>query len=77
MMNGTLRLLQHSRNIEGQGIATKLFNYLISTYPDRKWSLSCDYDNPRAKKLYERLGFKWTEDIELYGHQYLHMVYSK
>ncbi|RNM43476.1 GNAT family N-acetyltransferase, partial [Staphylococcus aureus] len=30
-----------------------------------------------AKKLYERLGFKWTEDIELYGHQYLHMVYSK
>ena len=40
----------------GQGIATKLFNYLIST-PDRKWSLSCDYDNPRAKKLYERLGF--------------------
>ena len=60
----------------GQGIATKLFNYLIATYPDTKWSLSCDYDNPRAKKLYERLGFKWTEDVELYGHQYLHMVYS-
>lgn len=60
----------------GQGIATQLFEYLIKHYPDKKWSLSCDYDNPKARKLYERLGFEWVEDINLYGHNYLHMVYQ-
>ncbi|RIL71321.1 N-acetyltransferase [Staphylococcus devriesei] len=59
----------------GQGIATQLFEYLINSYPNYKWSLSCDYDNPKARKLYEWLGFIWTEDINLYGHNYLHMVY--
>jgi len=60
----------------GQRIATQLFEHLIDTYPNRKWSLNCDYDNPKARKLYERLGFKWVEDIDLYGHNYLHMIHQ-
>ncbi|MFO8069481.1 MAG: GNAT family N-acetyltransferase [Alkalibacterium sp.] len=35
--------------------------------------LNVDHDNPRAKQLYERQGFKKTGEIVLAGHRYDHM----
>lgn len=66
-----------SPDYRGQGIATQLFKHLITEDPNKKWSLNCDYDNKKALKLYKQLGFKWVEDINLYGHDYLHMIYKR
>lgn len=35
--------------------------------------LNVDHDNPRAKKLYERQGFKKTGEVVIAGHRYDHM----
>ena len=64
-----------SPDYRGQGIATQLLEHLITTSFNKKWSLNCDYNNEKALKLYKQLGFKWVEDINLYGHDYLHMIY--
>ena len=48
--------------------------YLHEMYPEKKWSLNCDYDNEKALGLYEKLGFKTVSDIDLYGHLYRHMI---
>ena len=60
----------------GQGIATQLLKYVISTHAHEKWGLNCDYDNNnnKARHLYHKLGFKEDATIRLYGHQYFHMT---
>lgn len=60
----------------GRGIATQLFEFLLNQYPEYKWSLNCDYANPQAEKLYRRIGFEHESDIDLYGHDYKHMVFK-
>ncbi|MEJ7180476.1 GNAT family N-acetyltransferase, partial [Staphylococcus capitis] len=59
------------------GIATQLMTYLLEKYPEKKWSLNCDYDNEKALNLYKKLGFKTVNDIDLYGHLYRHMIKYK
>lgn len=61
-------------DFRGQGIATQLFKHLIETDVNAIWSLNCDYENEGALKLYQKLGFKDVGDIELYGHNYHHMI---
>lgn len=59
-----------------QGIATKLISYMIQQQPTLVWSLNCDKYNEQAFKLYHKLGFKYEDDINLYGHDYYHMIYQ-
>jgi len=42
---------------KGRGIATELINQMVEL-TDGKLSLHVDLDNKRARKLYEKLGFK-------------------
>ncbi len=58
----------------GKGIATQLMKAVIEDPKYRKISLSCDLVNTGAMLLYERLGFKREGKIDLYGHDYYHMV---
>ncbi|MBU5676129.1 pyridoxal-phosphate dependent enzyme [Alkaliphilus sp. MSJ-5] len=51
---------------KGRGIATELINQIIEL-TDGKLSLHVDLDNKRARKLYEKLGFKTA---------YYRMIYS-
>lgn len=60
----------------GRGIATQLFEALIESDPDARWSLNVDKENPKALRLYERIGFEVAGEINLYGHDYYHMVYG-
>ena len=51
----------------GKGLGTKLIDYLISNAPiqkDEKVILDVSFINPKAQKLYERLGFKVTKKNE-------------
>ncbi|MEZ5021817.1 MAG: GNAT family N-acetyltransferase [Chitinophagales bacterium] len=53
--------------ITGKGLGTKLIHYLIdsvSIKPDEKTILDVSFINPKAQKLYERLGFKVTKKKE-------------
>lgn len=61
----------------GRGIATQLFQALIDTDADALWSLNVDVANPKAYRLYERIGFVVDSEIDLYGHDYYHMVYKR
>lgn len=61
----------------GKGIATQLMYHVIEEYKDKKLSLSCDFENSGAYKLYQKLGFETEEVIDLYGHTYHHMVINK
>lgn len=51
----------------GKGIGTKILNNLIieSEETAKKINIHVEYNNP-ALKLYERLGFKKTDDTEVY-----------
>lgn len=50
-----------------KGYATALMNKLISIYQnDRKKVLCLFYDNPKAGKIYNRLGFKTTGAWDMY-----------
>lgn len=61
----------------GKGIATQLMHYIIEEHRDKKLSLSCDYENNGAYQLYQRLGFETEGTIDLYGHEYRHMIINK
>lgn len=58
----------------GRGIATQLMESVIHHSKSYKLSLSCDLVNTGAFRLYERLGFYSEGIIDLYGHDYYHMV---
>lgn len=61
----------------GQGIATKLLKYLLESDDGRPWGLICEIENEKALGLYQKLGFKKDEAVDLYGHEYYHMTYVK
>jgi ribosomal protein S18 acetylase RimI-like enzyme len=65
--------------IRGNGIGTKLIQFLpvIAKKHGKKFiGLNVDDDNPKAKKLYESIGFKKTGKVILEKHQYTHMKWN-
>lgn len=68
-----------SPDYRGHGIGTKL----LATLPELAKSfgksvigLNVDDANPKAKKLYERVGFHGVKKIKISGHDYLHMYWE-
>lgn len=62
---------------QGQGIAKQLFCFAeekAKTLGFSKLSLLVDFENPRAKNLYEKLGFKENEVLKVSGNTFHHMI---
>lgn len=60
----------------GQKIGSKLIHSAEKLASERKHShigLLVDLENPSAKRLYERIGFKAVNNVNLGGHQYEHL----
>lgn len=63
----------------GKGLGTQLLNFLITEYTVKRHKplgLLVDNDNPKAKKLYEILGFKKVADKTLVGKKMEHLQYA-
>lgn len=63
----------------GRQIATQLLDaakQLAAEVGEVKLGLNCDENNPKAKKLYERMGFMSMMKMQLSGHMYHHMQKS-
>lgn len=64
---------------QGKGIGKKLIEAMIEHAHSKgfdKVGLLVDVQNPSAKKLYERIGFKVVKTKNLMGGQYEHLVYE-
>lgn len=62
---------------QGKGIGSLLFKEvekLAKSKGFHQLSLNVAEDNPRAKKLYTRLGYKKDKVIEITGHEYDYMI---
>ncbi len=65
-------------NQQGKGIGSQLFEFLIDEYvvkQKKTLGLLVDYDNPKAEKLYLKLGFKIVGEKTLVGKTLKHMQY--
>lgn len=65
-----------AEKFRGQGIGTKLLEALpkIAKKNHRsKIGLAVDKKNPKAKRLYEKMGFKEVGEYQISGHNYDHM----
>src|SRR5690606_3547723 len=63
---------------QGKGLGSKLFEFLIDHYvvqQKQTLGLLVDYDNPKAEKLYLKLGFKVVGEKTLVGKRLKHMQY--
>ncbi len=63
---------------QGKGIGAELFRFLIEEYVNKQGQtlgLLVDKDNPRAKKLYLKLGFEVVGEKILAGKQLEHLQY--
>lgn len=63
-------------NMQGKGIGTKLLQYLIDEYTVKQQKivgLLVDKENPEARKLYLRMGFKSVGKKILVGHEMEHL----
>lgn len=68
-----------SKNHQGKGIGRKLIEAMIQNAQEKgfdKVGLLVDIENPSAKKLYERIGFKVVKTKNLMGGKYEHLVYE-
>lgn len=68
-----------SMNHQGKGIGRKLIEAMIHHTKEKgfdKVGLLVDVENPAAKKLYERIGFKVIKTKNLMGGQYEHLVFE-
>ncbi|PJJ84121.1 GNAT family N-acetyltransferase [Mucilaginibacter auburnensis] len=68
-----------SPSLQGQGIGSKLFQFLIDEYVykhGKTLGLLVDKQNPGAKKLYLKLGFKFVKDKMFAGKQMEHLQFS-
>jgi ribosomal protein S18 acetylase RimI-like enzyme len=66
-------------NYQGKGYGSELFKFLISEYVNKRklvLGLLVDKDNPGAKKLYLRLGFKLVGEKVLAGKAMEHLQCS-
>ena len=67
-----------SPGFQGQGIGSKILDYLIEEIAIKQnnvLGLLVDFDNPNAKKLYERKGFKVVGEKMLMNENHEHMQY--
>lgn len=65
-----------SKDHRGQGIGTIMLQYLIDEYVeknDKTLGLLVDEDNPKAKKLYKKMGFEVADKKELVGKKMEHL----
>ena len=68
-----------SPKFRGKGLGTKILTYLIEEFCQRhnqKLGLLVDNDNPKAEKLYLKLGFKKVADKTLMGKPMKHLQIS-
>lgn len=64
-------------SFQGRGIAKELFNFAEKKAKElnfRKLSLLVDFENIKAKALYDKLGFCDNEILKVSGSQFHHMV---
>ncbi|WP_300665519.1 GNAT family N-acetyltransferase [Fluviicola sp.] len=69
-----------SPNQQGKGIGTKIFQFLIEEYVEKRnetLGLLVDQDNPNAKKLYLKLGFEIAGEKTLAGKKMEHLQFKK
>lgn len=72
-----LEILSVDQQYRGHGIGKQLINATLESAKDKGFknvSLNVDYENKRAKALYERQGFITSKSIIIGEHQYYHMV---
>ena len=58
---------------QGQGLATKLIEALPRFFDVSLVGLNVDFQNQRALRLYQRLGFQIVGTTKIGSHQYHHM----
>lgn len=66
-------------NQQGKGIGTKVFQFLINEYAiqkDKTLGLLVDKSNPKAKKLYVKLGFEIVDEKILAGKKMDHLQFK-
>ncbi|HJE02630.1 MAG TPA: GNAT family N-acetyltransferase, partial [Aliarcobacter thereius] len=66
-----------SSSFQGRGIAKELFSFAEQRAKElnfKKLSLLVDFENPKAKALYEKLGFTDNDVLEVSGSQFSHMI---
>lgn len=64
---------------QGKGIGRKLIQAMIEHASEKgfdKVGLLVDVENPAAKKLYERIGFKVVKTKNLLGGKYEHLIFE-
>lgn len=64
---------------QGKGIGSKMLNHLVKEYAEKQGltlGLLVEIDNPAAKRLYERLGFKKVGEKTLVGKKMEHLQIS-
>ncbi len=61
---------------QGQGLGKRLLEFVIEEFVNKQQKtlgLLVDFENPRAKVLYEKLGFILVGEKQLLGHQLYHL----
>jgi len=70
----TLSVLE---DFQGRGIAKELFSFIEKHAKElayKKLSLLVDFDNTKALRLYEKIGFKKNSILKISNHNYHHMI---
>jgi ribosomal protein S18 acetylase RimI-like enzyme len=60
----------------GQGIGAKILQFLIDEYDGETLGLLVDEDNPNAKRLYLKLGFKSVGLKDIFGKRMEHLQFN-
>ncbi|MET7029954.1 GNAT family N-acetyltransferase [Sediminicola luteus] len=65
-----------NKSVQGKGVGSKLLNHLINLYvfqQQQTLGLLVDENNPKAKKLYLKMGFECVGTKSLLGHHLDHL----
>ncbi len=65
--------------VQGKGIGKQLLQFAIDEYVEKQnkvIGLLVDNDNPNAKRLYERMGFRVVKEKKIFGKIMEHMQYA-
>ena len=66
-------------DFRGRGIGSMLFEAQIARAAEQghgRVGLIVDVDKPEAEALYERLGFRYLDDKDFFGHKMKHMIHK-